>query len=339
MVVVTVEGNVQDLTVFQDDRRLFPAVFPARIVHVPGHSVGIDLSKDAVFFQFGDFPGEYFFAFTGRPVIWIIRIVGIVMPPVPVQSDRQAGFFCEPDDRIADFVRPAAVPEPHGGIPQRIDMFFCLPVFPGVPGETAVTLRRIEPAARELFQNDRIRNGTGADRFFFLREIKRNRRFEVIPFPADLDVFEIMLLIGQHDQNIPAGAETGGHLEREKRTGERSILRPVPDRPGHETGRFRKQHSQVGRSEIPDGKLDFADLQPGGTFIKRQMETGIIPAEQNFHASGALPAAGVFRLFRHGRIRGGKNAFLSVRKMAFQTPGRFDSRYCRQFHFCSQLLF
>ena len=159
VVVVAVEGHGVFGAVPPDLDLLRAPFVETGAVHVPRAAVDVDLRVDPLIVHALHGLSEGLFALPGGPEVGIVRVVGIVVPPVPVQRDGDARLLRQTLHRGEDVVDPAPVPQPHGNVLQGIFLFRGVGVPPLTPGPRTVDPRRFEPVALELGDGAGIGDG------------------------------------------------------------------------------------------------------------------------------------------------------------------------------------
>ena len=107
-----------------DDHRIQP-IFPSTAsIQIPGHTVEIRLHITTALRQGTDRFPENLLPFPGRPEIGIIRIVWIVMPPVPGKSGFCSGIFAQLQNGRNNRLRQPPVPAQTGDLPHRGKFLF-----------------------------------------------------------------------------------------------------------------------------------------------------------------------------------------------------------------------
>ena len=166
-----IERRAVDSAVAPHDRAFKPALGPARVVLVPEHPVRVDLQERAAVLHALHGRAERVLAVAWRPEERIGRVVGDVVPPVPVERDLEARLLHEPVDGRLGYrdVPPAPHPEVNlaqlreitrgGGFEPRLRLH-----------PRAVHLRRLVPSAAIRRIDSGIRQRAGLARLF------RNRR-------------------------------------------------------------------------------------------------------------------------------------------------------------------
>ena len=107
-----------------DDHRIQAILPSAASIQIPGHAVEIRLHITAALRQGTDRFPECRHTFPGRPEIRIIRIVRVVMPPVPGKSGFCSGIFAQLQNGRDNRLRQPPVPAQTGDLPHRRKFLF-----------------------------------------------------------------------------------------------------------------------------------------------------------------------------------------------------------------------
>ena len=96
------------------------ALIPVLVFHVPQKTIGVDLGENMVVAQTAQRIGKRLNPFPRRIKIRIMRVVRMLMIPVPVQRHRHTGILLQLFRRRNNPARMVTVPQPDGYVTQQI---------------------------------------------------------------------------------------------------------------------------------------------------------------------------------------------------------------------------